>query len=77
MDVVAHEFTHLVVGSNGRGGLTYQGESGALNEGFADMLGNSVEHYTVDDADWLIGLGVVKGFSFNYMRNMQDPKNNH
>jgi Zn-dependent metalloprotease len=76
IDVAAHEFTHLVIDNNGNGGLRYQGESGALNEGFADIFGTSVEHYAVNDADWLIGKGVVKGGGYSFMRDMQDPKNN-
>ncbi|WP_158960951.1 M4 family metallopeptidase [Myroides fluvii] len=76
LDVSAHEFTHLVVDNNGNGGLDYQGESGALNEGFADIFGASVEHYAVNDPDWLIGNGVVKGSFMPFMRDMQNPKNN-
>ncbi|WP_353101357.1 M4 family metallopeptidase [Myroides odoratus] len=76
IDVAAHEFTHLVIDNNGNGGLRYQGESGALNEGFADIFGTSVEHYAVNDADWLIGKGVVKGGGYSFMRDMQNPKNN-
>ncbi|WP_158960948.1 M4 family metallopeptidase [Myroides fluvii] len=74
IDIVGHEFTHLVIGNNGRGGLTYQGESGALNEGFADIFGTSIEHYAVKDADWFIGTGVVKNNPIHYMRSMRDPK---
>ncbi len=77
LDVVGHEFSHLVVGNNGRGGLQYQGESGALNEGFADVFGTSIEHFATDDADWLIGDGIVNLSGYSYMRSMQDPKNNH
>ena len=77
LDVVGHEFSHLVVGKNGRGGLTYQGESGALNEAFADIFGTSIEHFAVEDADWLIGKGIVNLPAYNYMRNMENPKNNH
>ena len=77
LDVVGHEFSHLVVGKNGRGGLNYQGESGALNEGFADIFGTSIEHFATDDADWLIGDGIVNLAGYTYMRNMQNPKNNH
>ncbi|WP_413512239.1 M4 family metallopeptidase [Myroides odoratus] len=76
IDVTGHEFTHLVIGNNGRGGLQYQGESGALNEGFADIFGTSIEHYAVTDADWLIGTGVAKFGGVSYMRSMENPKNN-
>ncbi|MDM1407528.1 M4 family metallopeptidase [Myroides sp. DF42-4-2] len=74
LDVTGHEFTHLVINSNGRGGLQYVGESGALNEGFADIFGTAVEHYTVADADWYIGMGVLKDPSFPFMRSMKNPK---
>lgn len=77
LDVAAHEFTHLVVDNNGNGGLKYQGESGALNEGFADVFGASVEHYAVNDPDWLIGNGVMKIGAYPFMRDMQNPKNNN
>ncbi len=77
LDVVGHEFSHLVVGNNGRGGLTYQGESGALNEGFADIFGTSIEHFAVSDADWFIGKGIVGLPGYDYMRSMENPKNNH
>lgn len=76
LDVVGHEFSHLVVGYNGKG-LNYQGESGALNEGFADIFGTSIEHFAVEDADWLIGKGIVGLSGYDYMRSMQNPKNNH
>ncbi len=41
LDVVAHEFTHGVIDFEAN--LTYQGESGALNESFADILGETCE----------------------------------
>lgn len=45
LDVEGHEFTHMVVNhignSNGiDSGLVYKGESGALNESFADIFWN-------------------------------------
>lgn len=74
LDITGHEFTHLVVDSNGRGGLQYQGESGALNEGFADIFGASIEFYSVDNADWYVGMGVLRDNTYPFMRNMQNPK---
>ena len=56
LDVVGHEYTHGVVNyavANG-GGLIYQGESGALNESYADILGSLIENKT-GSARWLIG----------------------
>lgn len=74
LDVTGHEFTHLVIDNNGRGGLRYAGESGALNEGFADIFGTAIEYYTVDDADWYIGMGILKDPTNPFMRSMKNPK---
>ena len=73
LDVTGHEFTHLVVATNGNGGLRYRGESGALNESFADMFGVSIDFYAHDTlANWLIGDDVYVGS--DYMRSMSNPK---
>jgi bacillolysin len=79
LDVATHEFTHGV--TEFTSGLIYRDESGALNEAFSDMLGNSSEFYAqtngLDPAarpDWQIGedvylpQDVAPGF-----RNMADP----
>jgi Zn-dependent metalloprotease len=79
LDVATHEFTHGV--TEFTSDLVYQGESGALNESFSDMLGNSSEFYAAQNGldrkvgpDWQIGEDVylpkdtVAGF-----RNMADP----
>lgn len=43
LDVVGHEIAHGV--TEKFSDLIYQGESGALNESFSDMMGNSMEWY--------------------------------
>ncbi|MBH8577205.1 M4 family metallopeptidase [Nostocaceae cyanobacterium CENA369] len=57
LDVVGHELTHGVVSRTSN--LEYFGESGALNESFADVMGSLVtqwkNHQTADQADWYIG----------------------
>ncbi len=57
IDVTAHELTHGVVQYTA--GLTYQGQSGALNEHFADVFGSVIKQVakkqTAATADWLIG----------------------
>jgi Zn-dependent metalloprotease len=57
LDVVAHELTHGVVTHTAN--LEYQGEPGALNEHFADVMGILVKQWrrnqTVKHADWLVG----------------------
>jgi bacillolysin len=71
LDVAGHEMTHGVVQNTAN--LEYQGESGALNESFADVFGS-----LIDRDDWLIGEDVVKpggGFASGALRSLQDPHN--
>jgi Zn-dependent metalloprotease len=60
-DVIGHELTHGVTGSEAN--LTYQGQSGALNESISDVFGSMVKQYklnqTAAEADWLIGAGIL------------------
>jgi len=57
LDVVAHEMTHGVIQFTSN--LVYEGESGALNESFADVFGVLVAQWkrgqSVDEASWLVG----------------------
>lgn len=75
LDVAGHEYSHLVIGRNGSGGLNYQGESGALNESFADMFGTAIEFYVNNNPNWTIGEGLwkVSQVNPNYMRSLSDP----
>lgn len=74
LDVAGHEFTHMVVNRNGNGGLDYQGESGALNESFADIFGTAIEFYVNDNPNWTIGEGIFRSnINYNYFRSMSDP----
>ncbi|HLV46800.1 MAG TPA: M4 family metallopeptidase [Flavobacterium sp.] len=75
LDITAHEYSHLIIGRNETGGLNYQGESGALNESFADMFGAAVEFYVNDNPNWTIGEGIwYNGWGTpDYMRNMANP----
>ena len=61
LDVVGHELTHGVVSNSAD--LIYQGESGALNEHYADVFGTMIKQQkarqTVLKADWLIGKDVI------------------
>ncbi len=70
LDVAGHEMSHGVVQATAN--LTYQGESGALNEAFADIFGAMI-----DRDDWLIGEEIVKTavFPSGAMRDMSDPHN--
>jgi Zn-dependent metalloprotease len=61
LDVVGHELSHGVVAHTCN--LAYEGESGALNEHFADAFGVMVKQWKLDQtaaqADWLIGAGIM------------------
>lgn len=75
LDVAGHEYSHLVIGRNGTGGLNYKGESGALNESFADIFGTAIEFYVNNKPNWTIGEGLwnLSVITPNYMRSMSDP----
>lgn len=73
LDVVSHEYSHLVTRYNGHGGLIYLGESGAINESFSDIFACAIERYVKgESANWFIGEGVY--VQTPYMRNMKYPK---
>jgi bacillolysin len=70
--VTTHEFTHGV--TEFTSDLVYQGESGALNESFSDMMGNSSEYWATDKPDWQIGEEIYVGATtVPGFRNMADP----
>ena len=71
LDVEGHEYTHMVVNKNGNGGLKYEGESGALNESFADIFGTCVEFNSGVNPDWLIGEDICIDQPF--LRSMSNP----
>jgi Zn-dependent metalloprotease len=74
LDVMGHEYTHMVTETNGNGGLDYQGESGALNESFSDIFGACIEFYTKpDEANWTMGEDLYLDPP-GYFRSMSDPK---
>lgn len=74
LNVMGHEFTHMVTENNGNGGLQYEGEPGALNESFSDIFGVSIEAYENNGvvANWTVGNDVIVGGG--YMRSMSNPK---
>jgi Zn-dependent metalloprotease len=72
LDVEGHEYSHLVISTinDSPSGLDYNGESGALNESFADIFGTCIEFYSGVNPDWLIGEDVVINGA---MRSMSNP----
>jgi bacillolysin len=77
VDVVAHELTHGV--TDFTSGLIYQNESGALNESFSDIIGNTVE-WKADardpgTPDWLVAEDIsLEADAAPGFRNMGDPQ---
>jgi bacillolysin len=80
LDVVAHELTHGI--TDYTSGLEYQGESGALNEAFSDMMGVAVEAYFQPrgngplQADYLLGedsFRAARAGAVSGIRSMQSP----
>ena len=59
-DVIGHEITHGVTQSSA--GLSYEGQTGALNEHISDAFGIMIKQsllgQTVHDSDWIIGAGL-------------------
>jgi Zn-dependent metalloprotease len=60
LTVIAHELAHGVI--EDEVGLLYRGQSGALNESIADVIGALAEQHSLgqsaDQASWLIGEGI-------------------
>ncbi len=70
LDVAAHELGHGVVSNTAN--LEYTGQSGAINESYADIFGAMV-----DRLDWKIGEDVVKAsyYPSGALRDMANPHN--
>ena len=74
LDVVAHELMHGVTDFSS--GLIYEGESGALNEAFSDIMGTAAEFFHqprgtgLREADYLIGEDV---FTPGGLRALSNP----
>ena len=69
LDIVAHELTHGVTDYSSR--LIYEGESGALNEAFSDIMATAVEFYVQPArADYLAG---EDAFTPGGLRSLQNP----
>ena len=76
LDVIGHELTHGV--TQYEAGLTYSGQSGALNESMSDVFGSLVKQrklgQAADKADWLIGQGLLAdGVQGQGLRSMAAP----
>ncbi len=68
LDVAGHEMSHGVIQNTAN--LVYQGQSGAINESFADIFG-----VLIDRDDWTVGEDIVvrRFFPSGAMRSMANP----
>jgi Zn-dependent metalloprotease len=75
LDVARHEMTHGITSQTA--GLTYEGESGGLNEATSDIFGSLVEYYAnsaQDPGDYLIGETLyTPGTPGDALRYMHQP----
>lgn len=69
--IVAHEYTHGITDHTSN--LSYEFESGALNESFSDIFGIVVQAKKYDNGstDWIIGNTVP---ALGMSRSLEDPK---
>jgi|GEM_PF-6313668 len=77
LEVVAHEFTHAVVSSTSR--LEYIGQSGALNEHFADVFGVMARYYFNPkiESPFLVGNHSVTEKGLQKAKSLRDMENPH
>ena len=70
LDVAGHEMSHGVIGNTAN--LEYVGQSGALNESYADVFGAMI-----DRDDWKMGEDVVNASAFpsGALRDLSNPNN--
>jgi Zn-dependent metalloprotease len=66
-DVVGHELTHAVTEYSA--GLVYEWQSGALNEAFSDIMGETVEWFKKGSPDWVMGAALPIGA----IRSLKEP----
>jgi Zn-dependent metalloprotease len=76
LDVTGHELTHGIVQYTAN--LEYKGQSGALNEHFADVFGTAVKQWAAKEtektANWLMGEICMTGrFKGKAIRSMKAP----
>jgi hypothetical protein len=70
-DVVGHEMTHGIVDEYSQ--LFYWGQSGAMNESLADIMGEIVDHRHASPGDNPADWRLAEDLPIGAIRNLQDP----
>jgi Zn-dependent metalloprotease len=76
IDLAGHEMSHGVTENSVKGGLTYAGESGGLNEASSDIFGTMVEFYANnpnDPPDYLFAEGLNLNGNGTPVRYLYNP----
>jgi bacillolysin len=76
LDIVGHEFTHGI--SDTMAHLVYENESGALNESFSDIFGNTIQANELGTVANIWKMGENRTNASNqtlWIRDMEDPNN--
>ena len=69
LDIMAHEYGHGIDGASSN--LRYRMESGALDESFCDIYGNTIERFaTPEGASWMVGEDLGPNAA---LRDMSNP----
>ncbi|XP_067951641.1 elastase-like [Watersipora subatra] len=72
LDIVCHEIGHGVTAWHG-GNMEYLGESGALNEAYSDMLGETCDMFYNNKKNYLLGEDIMKPGKGEAIRDMCKP----
>jgi bacillolysin len=74
LDILGHEFSHGVSGHETGWNWNYSGETGALNEGFSDVMAKTIEWYVTPDLfSWVWG-SQRDNSTVEIRRSLSDPK---
>lgn len=72
LSIVGHEFAHGITSTNSK--LVYARESGALNEGFSDVLGKAFQLLEEPETfEWEVGHEIVADQFVRSFRSMSNP----
>lgn len=71
LDIVAHEMVHHFIENIFNGEFGLFGETGALQESFADIFAEVIENHVTGTNDWVIGKEVTK--DGKGIRTLKDP----